>query len=77
MGLRVIGATSLYKQGMDRRGRLMFMKNLHRRIATPRAIATARVHKLIPDDDNTLVDSIATPSNAHRSRVESSRNKIN
>lgn len=43
----------------------MFMKNLQRRIATPRAIASARSNDAISAEESTLVDSIATPSNAY------------
>lgn len=40
----------------------MFMKNLQRRIATPRAIASARSNDAISAEESTLVDSITTPS---------------
>ncbi|XQJ25948.1 ATP-binding cassette protein subfamily G, member 4, putative [Leishmania guyanensis] len=65
IGLRFIGATSLFFQGRKRRGKLQFVKNLHHRVASPRAIASARSNDVLSDVQSTLVGSIATPSNAY------------
>lgn len=65
MGFRVIGATSLYIQGAKRRGKLAFVKNLGNRVASPRAIASARSMDAISNDTETLLNSISSPSNAY------------
>ncbi|KAG5509119.1 hypothetical protein JKF63_06128 [Porcisia hertigi] len=71
IGLRIIGATSLYYQGKQRRGKLQFGKNLRHRVASPRAIASARSNDELSDIQSTLVGSIATPSNAYRTENSS------
>ncbi|KAH9600687.1 ABC transporter-like [Trypanosoma melophagium] len=65
MGLAIIGSISLYIQGMKRRGRLSFTKNLHSRVASPRAIASARSNDEISASDMTPIDEIPTPSVAY------------
>lgn len=66
-GLSFIGATSLYIQGRQRRGKLAFVKNLGSRVASPRAIASARSNDEISGEESTLCNSISTPSNAYLS----------
>ena len=65
IGLRFIGATSLFYQGQQRRGKLQFAKNLSKRVASPRAIASARSNDELSDVNSTLIGSIRTPSNAY------------
>ncbi|CAD2221831.1 hypothetical protein AGDE_15959 [Angomonas deanei] len=67
LGLRIIGGISLYVQGEKRRGKLAFTKNLGSRVASPRAMASARSNDMISSAESTLCNSIATPSNAYHS----------
>ncbi|RNF00480.1 ATP-binding cassette protein subfamily G, member 4 [Trypanosoma rangeli] len=63
--LATIGSISLYTQGVKRRGRLAFVKNLDFRVASPRAIASARSSGELLDSDVTPMDEIPTPSAAY------------
>ncbi|KAF8278044.1 hypothetical protein TcBrA4_0118810 [Trypanosoma cruzi] len=65
----MIGCTSLYVQGMRRRGKLAFKKNLGSRVASPRAIASARSNDELSDSDATPMDEIPTPSVAYTDTV--------
>ncbi|EAN89676.1 putative ABC transporter [Trypanosoma cruzi] len=69
LGLAVIGCISLYVQGMRRRGKLAFKKNLGSRVASPRAIASARSNDELSDSDATPMDEIPTPSVAYTDTV--------
>ncbi|RNF22251.1 ABC transporter [Trypanosoma conorhini] len=65
LGLAAIGSISLYIHGARRRGRLAFVKNLDSRVASPRAIASARSNDELSDSDVTPMDEIPTPSAAY------------
>ncbi|KEG12636.1 putative ABC transporter [Trypanosoma grayi] len=65
LGLSAIGCFSLYSQGVARRGKLAFTKNLASRVASPRAIASARSNDEISMSDATPMDEIPTPTNAY------------
>ncbi|EPY22344.1 ATP-binding protein cassette protein subfamily G, member 4 [Strigomonas culicis] len=65
IGVFLIGGLSLFIQGEQRRGKLQFAKNLDKRVATARAIASAKSNDMISADDSTLCNSIETPANAY------------
>ncbi|KAG5482727.1 hypothetical protein CUR178_06764 [Leishmania enriettii] len=77
IGLRIIGGTSLFYQGRQRRGKLQFVKNLRKRVASPRAIASARSNDELSNIQSTLIGSIATPSNAYGTEASSHGNPEN
>ncbi|ORC88154.1 ABC transporter [Trypanosoma theileri] len=66
MGFAIIGSISLYVQGMKRRGRLSYTKNLKSRVASSRAIAFLDSNNDgISDSGMSPMDGLQKPSVAH------------